>query len=99
MRLLLLSIALMAFGSKAYADDHAEIADRPVEIWTCSFNEGKTVDDLNAWYADMNKFGDSMQNSQWNSFMWVPTFVSDLTKADVVLTFSFMCLKYFIRVS
>jgi hypothetical protein len=69
MRLLLLSIALMVFGSSAYADDHTEIADRPVEIWTCSFNEGKTVDDLNAWYADMNKFGDSMQNSQWNSFM------------------------------
>ena len=92
MRLLLLSIALMAFGSKAYADDQPEIADRPVEIWTCSFNEGKTVDDLNAWYADMNKFGDSMQNSQWNSFMWVPTFVSDLTKADVVLTFSFMSM-------
>jgi len=88
-------IAFLILGltaSISFADDHSTITDRPVEIWTCSFNEGKTSEDLEAWYADMDKFGDTMTNGQWASYMWVPTFVSDLTKADVALTFSFSSL-------
>ncbi len=33
-----------------------------------------------------------MKNNKFNSFMWVPYFVSDLDRADVVLTFSFPSL-------
>ena len=74
------------------ADDHASAEQRPVEIWTCSFNDGKSTKDLDAWYKDFNAFADSMTNSGFSSYMWVPNFVSDLDRADVVLTFGFPSL-------
>jgi len=90
--ILILLISVVGFSIDAAADDHASSAQRPVELWVCSFNDGKSMDDLDDWYKDFNKFADNMKNSQVNSYMWVPNFVSDLDRADVILTFSFPSL-------
>ena len=87
---LLIVAITTSFG--ALADNHAASEQRPVELWVCSFNEGKSMSDVDTWYADFNKFANSMKNNKFNSFMWVPYFVSDLDRADVVLTFSFPSL-------
>ena len=82
----------MMTSTAVVADDHTTAGQRPVEIWTCSFNDGKSAKDLDAWYEDFNAFADSMTNSGFWSYMWVPNFVSDLDRADVVLTFGFPSL-------
>ncbi len=90
--ILLAFICGITISTTVVADDHASSEQRPVEIWTCSFNDGKSATDLDAWYADFNAFADSMTNSGFSSYMWVPNFVSDLDRADVVLTFGFPTL-------
>ena len=89
---LLTFICGLAISTAVIADDHVSAEQRPVEIWTCSFNDGKSTKDLDAWYKDFNAFADSMTNSGFSSYMWVPNFVSDLDRADVVLTFGFPSL-------
>ena len=89
---LLTFICGLAISTAVIADDHVSAEQRPVEIWTCSFNDGKSMKDLDAWYEDFNAFADSMTNSRVSSFMWVPNFVGDLDRADVVLTFGFPTL-------
>ena len=73
-----LLITGMIFSLGVMADDHDSTEQRPVELWICSFNEGKTVDDIDDWYADFNEFADSMKNNRLSSYMWVPNFVSDI---------------------
>ena len=90
--ILLAFICGMTISTAVEADDHTTAEQRPVEIWTCSFNDGKSTKDLDAWYEDFNAFADSMTNSGFSSYMWVPNFVSDLDRADVVLTFGFPSL-------
>ncbi|MDC0213996.1 hypothetical protein OAL14_04220 [Gammaproteobacteria bacterium] len=87
-----LLITGMIFSLGVMADDHDATEQRPVELWICSFNEGKTVDDIDDWYADFNEFADSMKNNRLSSYMWVPNFVSDLDRADVILSFGFPSL-------
>ena len=82
----------LTISTAVIADDHVSGEQRPVEIWTCSFNDGKSMKDLDAWYEDFNAFADSMTNSRVSSFVWVPNFVGDLEQADVVLTFGFPSL-------
>ncbi len=82
----------MIISTAVVADDHATAGQRPVEIWTCSFHDGKSAKDLDAWYEDFNTFADSMTNSGFTSYIWVPNFVGDLHRADVVLTFGFPSL-------
>ena len=76
----------------SYADDHGIVQDRPVEIWTCNFQEGKSMVDVDAWYDAMNKNAETMKNNKFNSFIWTPNFVGDLKSADIALTFSFESL-------
>ena len=90
--ILLTFICGITISTAVMADDHASVAQRPVEIWTCSFNDGKSMKDLDAWYEDFNVFADSMANSRVSSFIWAPNFASDLDWADVVLTFGFPSL-------
>ena len=90
--ILLIFICGITISTAVVADNHASAEQRPVEIWTCSFNDGKSTKDLDAWYKDFNAFADSMTNSGFSSYMWVPNFVSDLDRADVVLTFGFPSL-------
>ena len=90
--ILLAFFCSMTIFTAVVADDHGTAEQRPVEIWTCSFNDGKSTKDLDAWYKDFNAFADSMTNSGFSSYMWVPNFVSDLDRADVVLTFGFPSL-------
>ena len=89
---LILLISIIGFSIDAIADNHESPEQRPVELWVCSFNDGKSMDDLDVWYQDFNKFADSMKNSQVSSYMWVPYFVSNLDRADVILTFGFPSL-------
>ena len=89
---LLTFICGLTISTAVIADDHVSAEQRPVEIWTCSFNDGKSTKDLDAWYDDFNAFADSMTNSRVSSFMWVPNFVGYLEQADVVLTFGFPSL-------
>ena len=90
--ILLAFICGITISAAVVADDHASAEQRPVEIWTCSFNDGKSMKDLDAWYEDFNAFANSMTNSRVSSFIWVPNFASDLDRADVVLTFGFPTL-------
>ena len=90
--ILLAFICGITISTAVEADDHAPAEQRPVEIWTCSFNDGKSMKDLDAWYEDFNAFANSMTNSRVSSFIWVPNFASDLDRADVVLTFGFPTL-------
>ena len=90
--ILLTFICSLTISTAVIADDHVSAEQRPVEIWTCSFNDGKSMKDLDAWYEDFNAFADSMTNSRVSSFMWVPNFVGNLEQADVVLTFGFPSL-------
>ena len=46
----------------SYADDHGIVQDEPVEIWTCNFQEGKSMADVDAWYDAMNKNAGTMEN-------------------------------------
>ena len=52
--ILLTFICGITISTAVMADDHASAAQRPVEIWTCSFNDGKSMKDLDAWYEDFN---------------------------------------------
>ena len=90
--ILLIFICGITISTAVVADNHASAEQRPVEIWTCSFNDGKSMKDLDAWYEDFNAFANSMTNSRVSSFIWVPNFASDLDRADVVLTFGFPTL-------
>ena len=85
-------ILFLAVAPVTVADNHGTIENRPVETWMCSFNEGQTMADLDEWYVAFNEHAETMQNNSFNSFVWVPTFVSDLKAADVALTFSFPTL-------
>ena len=90
--ILLAFICGITISTTVVANDHASSEQRPVEIWPCSFYDGKSATDLDAWFVDFNAFADSMTNSGFSSYMWVPNFVSDLDRADVVLTFGFPSL-------
>ena len=92
MKNLLSIILFLAVAPVTVADNHGTIENRPVETWMCSFNEGQTMADLDEWYVAFNEHAETMQNNSFNSFVWVPTFVSDLKAADVALTFSFPTL-------
>ena len=67
--ILLAFICGISISTAVVADDHATAEQRPVEIWTCSFNDGKSATDLDAWYVDFNSFADSMTNSGFSSYM------------------------------
>ena len=43
---LLTFICGLAISTAVIADDHVSAEQRPVEIWTCSFNDGKSMKDL-----------------------------------------------------
>ena len=77
----------------SFADDSDAISASPVELWVCNYKEGKSIDDLRDWYRDFNRLSDQMDNGNFRSWLWSPFFVSDLTRADVVVATAFPNLE------
>lgn len=66
-----LTVALASWGLPALADNHAAAAKGvPVEFWSCSFNDGKDMDDLNKAIDAFNNWADKNDDSQ---VAWVLT--------------------------
>ena len=88
--IVLLCICIAPF---TFADDSDAINASSVELWVCNYQEGKSIDDLRNWYEDFNKLSDQMDNGNFRSWLWSPFFVSDLTRADVVVATAFPNLE------
>ena len=87
-------MALLA--TPVLADDHSESMSSggaPVELWVCKYQDGKTIEDLRAWYIDFNLLSDKMDNPNFRSWLWTPYFVSELDAADVVVATAFPNLE------
>ena len=85
-----LMLALLTFYSvNTVADDHQEAPSSAVELWVCDYQDGKSIEDLRAWYKDFNVLSDKMENGDFRSWLWTPYFHSDLEAADVVVATSF----------
>ena len=76
-----------------FADDSDATKASSVELWVCNYQEGKSIDDLRDWYKDFNTLSDQMDNGNFRSWLWSPFFVSDLTRADVVVATAFPNLE------
>ena len=85
-----LTLALLAaLTLNAFANDHEDLSPNAVELWVCEFQDDQSIDDLRAWYTDFNVLSDKMNNGNFRSWLWTPYFVSDLSRADVVVATSF----------
>ena len=87
-------MALLA--TPVFADDHSESmssGEAPVELCFCKYQDGKTIEDLRAWYKDFNVLSDKMDNPDFRSWLWTPYFVSELDAADVVVATAFPNLE------
>ena len=88
--IVLLCICIAPF---TFADDSDPTNASSVELWVCNYQEGKSIDDLRDWYKDFNTLSDQMDNGNFRSWLWSPFFVSDLTRADVVVATAFPNLE------
>ena len=88
--IVLLCICIAPF---TFADESDAPNASSVELWVCNYQEGKSIDDLRNWYEDFNKLSDQMDNGNFRSWLWSPFFVSDLTRADVVVATAFPNLE------
>lgn len=88
--IILLCICIAPF---TFADESDTTNASSVELWVCNYQEGKSIDDLRDWYKDFNKLSDQMDNGNFRSWLWSPFFVSDLTRADVVVATAFPNLE------
>ena len=88
--IVLLCICIAPF---TFADDSDATNPSSVELWVCNYQEGKSIDDLRDWYKDFNTLSDQMDNGNFRSWLWSPFFVSDLTRADVVVATAFPNLE------
>ena len=88
--IVLLCICIAPF---TFADDSDATNASSVELWVCNYQEGKSIDDLRNWYKDFNRLSDQMDNGNFRSWLWSPFFVSDLTRADVVVATAFPNLE------
>lgn len=88
--IVLLCICIVPF---TFADDADATNASSVELWVCNYQEGKSIDDLRDWYKDFNRLSDQMDNGNFRSWLWSPFFVSDLTRADVVVATAFPNLE------
>lgn len=77
----------------SFADDSDATNASSVELWVCNYQEGKSIDDLRDWYKEFNRLSDQMDNGNFRSWLWSPFFVSDLTRADVVVATAFPNLE------
>ena len=88
--IVLLCICIAPF---TFADESDATNASSVELWVCNYPEGKSIDDLRDWYKDFNTLSDQMDNGNFRSWPWSPFFVSDLTRADVVVATAFPNLE------
>ena len=93
---LLITLLMALLATPVFADDHSESmssGEAPVELWVCKYQDGKTIEDLRAWYKDFNVLSDKMDNPNFRSWLWTPYFVSELDAADVVVATAFPNLE------
>ena len=93
---LLITLLMAMLANAVFADDHSESmssGEAPVELWVCKYQDGKTIEDLRAWYKDFNVLSDKMDNPNFRSWLWTPYFVSELDAADVVVATAFPNLE------
>ena len=93
---LLITLLVALLATPVFADDHSESmssGEAPVELWVCKYQDGKTIEDLRAWYKDFNVLSDKMDNPNFRSWLWTPYFVSELDAADVVVATAFPNLE------
>ena len=79
--------AVMIFASNmALADNHAQDAPAafPVEILTCTFNEGKGPSDLDRVNARYNKWADQNDATGYNAWTLTPQFYNSNQQFDVI---------------
>lgn len=87
------TVFLAILSINATAGHHEESPPVPIELWVCDYQEGKSIEDLRAWFKDFNILSDKMDNGDFRSWIWTPSFVSDLERADVVVATSFPNLE------
>ena len=93
---LLIALLMALLATLVFADDHSESVssgEASVELWVCKYQDGKTIEDLRAWYKDFNVLSDKMDNPNFRSWLWTPYFVSELDAADVVVATAFPNLE------
>ena len=63
-----LSLIFLSISNLVYADDHQPVGPAAVEMLACSFNDGKTVSDLNKVVKDWDKWADrkGLNYSAWS---------------------------------
>ena len=68
---LLVALAFLAsLPMAASADDHAPASNSAVELWVCKYKDGKSIEDLRAWYKDFNVLSDNMANGNFRSWLF-----------------------------
>ena len=62
---LVILVALSSFP--VFADNHAQSAMAPVEVWTCNLNEGKTIEDVRTVSQMVSKVSakEGIPTAQW----------------------------------
>lgn len=53
-----LAVVLMFWGMAVHGDSHEGAKATPVEFWSCNFNDGKNMKDLNKAIDAYNKWAD-----------------------------------------
>jgi len=68
-----LAVALMSWGMAAQADHHeGALKASPVDFWSCNFNDGKGMKDLNKAIDAFNKWADK-NNDEYIAWVLTPS--------------------------
>ena len=88
------SMTLISFSNDVYSDDHS-VGPAAVEMLACSFNDGKSANDLNKVVKDWNKWADR-KDLNYSAWSMTPFAVSqgmlsfDIYGLDLALTLKLM---------
>jgi len=74
MKKLLLIIAFMPLS----------LFSAPVEFWSCKFEDGYSMEDLNKWVVKWNKVIDGLDDQSYSAYIMTPGFSSNLGNVDFV---------------
>ena len=74
------AVLLMVGAAPVLADEHESDAPpvRPIEGWTCTYNEGKGRADLDKANAAWNEWMDEHDQNDYLAFMMTPQFFGEL---------------------
>ena len=88
-----IAITALCLAPLADADHNGGSDESTVELWMCTYQADKSIDDLRDWYKDFNELSDSMENGKFRAWLWTPFFASDLKGTDVVVATAFPTLE------